>query len=36
MAVAELLKQSADHQNAKVKIQQPDGEKTQDSKAGVS
>jgi hypothetical protein len=36
MAVAELLKKSAHQQNDTVEIQQPEGEKTQDSKAVVS
>lgn len=36
MAVAELLKKSAHEQNDRVEIQQPEGEKTQDSKAVVS
>lgn len=36
MTVAELLKKSAHQQNDTVEIQQPEGEKTQDSKAVVS
>ena len=36
MAVAELLKKSSHQQNDTVEIQQPEGEKTQDSKAVVS
>lgn len=36
MAVAELLKKSAHQQNDIVEDQQPEGEKTQDSKAVVS
>lgn len=36
MAVAELLKKSSHQQNDTVEIQQPEDEKTQDSKAIVS
>lgn len=36
MAVAELLKKSSHQQNDTVEIQQPEDEKTQDSKAVVS